>query len=285
MVCDNHYLVLMAALIKSIEHNHKTGEQIDIIVVGDNVAESNKVKLEQSLDSTLISLRWITMREAVPANMKLPSDKSTYPMNIYTRVFIPWFVPESVTRVIYLDVDMIVTGDISELWYSDIDNLPLGAVQDPRIKTANNSWGGIKNYEQLGLAPDTKYFNTGMLIIDTEAWRSEHVANKVLECVANNQAFLNYPDQYALNVVLANKWAEIDPKWNHFVTSGETRDAKLIHFVERKPIYKSYSNSESYQILFYRYLNQTKWKSKRKIGEPERYLKKIGNLLYKLIKK
>lgn len=173
-------------------------------------------------------------------------------------------------------------GDISELWYTEIGEFPLGAVQDPRIKTVDNSWGGIKNYQELGLAAETKYFNTGLLLINTKKWRTQNIAGKVLDCAVNNRSYLNYPDQYALNVVFANNWFEIDPAWNHFVTSGNSDAARLLHFVERKPIYTSYKSNSTFQNVFYEYLNQTEWKHTRKVNEFSRYMKKIKNLLSKL---
>ncbi|WP_285008122.1 glycosyltransferase family 8 protein [Pedobacter faecalis] len=284
-VCDTHYLILLAALAKSIELNHKTEEKIELIIVEDRISASNKRKFELGIDNKVINVTWLAMSDAIPAQMHMPSDKSSYPLNIYVRVFIPWFVREDVSRVIYLDVDMIMLGDVSELWRMDIQGFPLGAVQDPRIKTADNPWGGIKNYKELGLSADTRYFNTGLLIIDTESWRKHDISQKVLICVQRNQAYLNYPDQYALNVVLANNWFNLADPWNHFVTSGDHIQAKIIHFVERKPIYTSYNNSKHFQNLFYSYLEQTAWKGTPKIGEVSRYLKKIKNLLSKFIKK
>ena len=44
-VCDNHYTVMLAALMKSIEVNHSSGECIDIYVVTDKVSKKNIGKL------------------------------------------------------------------------------------------------------------------------------------------------------------------------------------------------------------------------------------------------
>ena len=41
-VCDNHYLILLAALIKSIEINYKSDEQINLYVIEDHIASHNK---------------------------------------------------------------------------------------------------------------------------------------------------------------------------------------------------------------------------------------------------
>lgn len=282
-VCDNHYLILLAALVKSIEENHVSSESIDLYVVEDGVSDKNKKKLEKSVASPLIKIIWIKMGDAIPSSLQLPTDKSTYPINIYIRVFIPYFIPATVKKVLYLDVDMIMLEDIAKLWKHDIHPFPVAAVQDPRIKTVDNSWGGIKNYQELGLEPKTAFFNSGLMLMDTEKWREDNIAQKAIDCLQSNMKYLNYPDQYVLNVVLANNWLQLDPRWNHFADL-EIKQAEpfLIHFIERKPIYKSYANDKRYQDLFFYYLNLTEWKNTQRIGEFSRLFKKMRNVVNKI---
>lgn len=280
---DNHYIILLAALIKSIEANIRKGQKIVIYVIEDNVSASSKKKLQQSIDPAITSLVWKGMTEVIPKGMKLPLDRSSYPLNIYMRLFIPYFIPEDVETVLYLDVDMIVQRDITELFENDLSNYVVGAVLDPRIITFDNSWGGVLNYKELGLPGTTRYFNTGLLVMNTVKWRAQNVTEKIIDCIDNNKKFANYPDQYGLNVVLANQWLELDPLWNHFCTF-EHPAPYLIHFVQRKPIYKSYDNIEEYKDIFYKYLDQTKWKNFKPIGESSRYIKKIKNILTKFFK-
>ncbi|MBC7650790.1 MAG: glycosyltransferase family 8 protein, partial [Deinococcales bacterium] len=148
-----------------------------------------------------------------------------------------------------------------------------------------NSWGGVLNYKELGLPGSTRYFNTGLLVMNTRKWREQNVTEKIITCIDTHKKFANYPDQYGLNVVLANKWLELDPLWNHFSTINTTKTPFLIHFVERKPIYKAYNFSEDFKKIFYSYLNQTAWKNFQPIGESSRYIKKLKNIFNKFINK
>jgi lipopolysaccharide biosynthesis glycosyltransferase len=282
VVCDNHYLVLLAALIKSIEINHKSDEKIVIYIVEDKVKVKNKAKLENSIDQKMITIEWINMEEVIPENTTLPLDRSSYPLNIYMRLFIPSFLPEHVDKVLYLDVDMLALADVSELWKTDLGGNIVGAVVDP-IGTIGNKWGGIGNYEALGLSPEAKYFNTGMLLMDISRWNENNITEQVLNCVKTNKEFANFPDQYGLNIVLYQKWKELDPLWNCF-SSLDIEKPFIIHFNHRKPIYRSYDKNKQYQSLFFHYLNLTKWKGTKPIGEVRRYLKKINNVIEKLLK-
>ena len=281
VACDNHYFILLAALLKSIEFNHKTEERIDVFIVDDGIRAANRKKLAASLDSAKISLNWIPMDKAIPDNMKIPFDRTSYPKNIHTRIFIPHFIPEQYDKIIYLDVDMIMMHDISELWNIDLNDNMLAAVMDPRLKVFSNSWGGILNYKELGFDPDTRYFNTGILLINIKKWREEGSAAKVVKCISDNEKYANYPDQYGLNIVMANRWLGLDPKWNSFADT-QCDDPFIIHFIGRKPMYKTYDNLPEFKTIFYEHLNRTRWKNFKPIGESKRYVKKLGNVIRKI---
>ncbi len=280
-VSDNHYVVLMAALLKSIEINHHSEEDINVYIVDDGIKKGNKKRLMESIDNNKIKVIWIKINDAIPKNFKLPVDPSSYPKNIHVRIFIPYFIPESVKRVIYMDVDMIVLKDISELWNKNIENNIIGAVQDsisPQFKSETG--GGVDNYLELGLTADTKLFNSGLIIMDIEKWKKADMSKNVMDILDKNMEFAMFGDQYGLNVGFVNKWFELEKEWNAFADRLH-ENPSLIHFFHRKPIYQSYSNRVEYKEIFYSYLKQTKWKNFKPIGEFKRYIKKMFNVLNK----
>lgn len=284
VVTDEHYVIMLAALLKSIEMNHTSGEHIDVYVISDGVKRSSQRRIQASVDEKMFTIKWVKMDNTIPKGVTLPLDRTSYPVTIYLRLFIQYIVPKETTKALFLDVDMIVLTDISELYDQELGDKVIGAVQDPRLLTFDNSWGGIMNYKELGFAPDTKYFNTGLLLINTQRWAEQHLDQKIIECIDHNIKYANYPDQYGFNVVLANQWLELDPRWNYFA-SGDLDKPYLVHFISRKPFYLSYENNPEYQKLFYQYLKQTEWRNAQPIGEMNRYFKKLKNIWYKIKKK
>lgn len=279
-VSDNHYLMLLAALIKSIESNLDGQTQIDLSVVHEGITKSNISKLERSINPDITKLQWLDIKDIIHPGTKFPLDYSTWPTNIYFRLFIPGFIKQDVKKVLFMDVDMINCRDINELWQTDLKNNIVGAVQDSRVMTFDNHWGGIINYKELGLPGETKYFNSGILLIDTEKWCSDEITQKTIDCINNNRKFSKYPDQYGLNIVLKDKWLPIDPAWNQFAYEDTTVPYN-IHFIERKPCYKTYNSSAIFRNRFYYYLNQTEWRNTKSISEPTRYMKKLNNVIRK----
>lgn len=274
-VCDNHYMVMLSALIKSIELNHHSGEYIDYFIVDDGISEKNRKKLEASINAELIHLNWIKMSEIVHGEIKLPLDYSSFPLNIYIRLFIPYFIPANLRKVIYLDVDMIVCKDISELWSADLGDKVIGGVVD-RSDSVSAEWLGIKNYRELGIPAETKYFNSGMLLINPEKWRALNITEKIISCIQDNIKFADFPDQYGLNVVFANQWLELDNRWNSQAMLA-IEDPYLIHFTGRKPIYSSYDYNADYREEFFKYIRQTQWADFKPISEFRRLMKKLYN--------
>ncbi len=284
IVTDEHYVIHLAALLKSIETNHKTGEKIEVYVIADGVKKSSQKKIHSSVDPAMFTIKWIKMEDTIPAGVKLPLDRTSYPVTIYLRLFIQYIVPAETKKALFLDVDMIVLEEISKLYNMELGENVIGAVQDPRLLTFDNSWGGIMNYKELGFAPDTKYFNTGLLLINTQKWAEQNLATKIIDCINDNIKFANYPDQYGFNVVLANQWLELDTRWNYFA-SGDLENPYLVHFISRKPFYSSYNYNPKYKALFYQYLKLTEWRNAKPIGELNRYIKKVKNILVKIKKK
>src|SRR5690606_24173790 len=112
------------------------------------------------------------------------------------------------------------------LWNTDIDGKVIGAAQEPFAIVGKN----IRNFKELNLNGDAGYFNSGLLIIDMVQWRAKNITEKVLRCIQDNQKFTFYPDQYGLNVILANDWFSLDPRWNTFSNFDEA-DPHIIHYI------------------------------------------------------
>lgn len=279
LACDNHYVVLMAALLKSIEMNHISDEIVDIYIVDDHISKVSKSKLNSSLNLDKLNLIWLKMDEIIPEGVTLPLVNNSYPLNTYVRILIPYFIPKEVKKIIFLDVDMIMLDDISNLWKMDIGDKVIGAVNDTIGDKSKTIAMGVDNYEELGLDPTQKYFNAGLQVINTEKWLEQDITKKTFDAINNNKKYAGLGDQYGLNIALVGNWHEFDRMWNCFSVCTDPKPS-LIHYFHRKPIYKTYAYN--YKEEFFYYLNQTAWKNFKPIGETTRYMKKINNMIEKI---
>lgn len=280
---DNHYAILIVALLKSIDLNHKTDEHIDFHIIDDGIAAKFRKKLETIVDPKRITIKWHKSKAIIPDNISIPVDSSSFPLTAYLRVFSPYVVDQNLDKLIYLDVDTIVQDDISKLWSLDLGDHIIAAAQDVG-KTVDCQWGGIANYKELGLTADTKYFNSGILVVNPKKWRAENISAQVITALSTYAQYVQLADQYGLNVVFANKWLQLDDKWNWFAFK-ENDNPHIVHFLDIKPIFKSYNSLEVYKDEFFRYLSLTPWKNFKQISGTQRQIRKIFNKVKKAFMK
>ena len=281
LASDNHFAILLAALVKSIEVNHKTGEFIDFYVIDDGISTANKQKIQRSVQSEKIIIHWLDATKVTPPTITVPNDGTASPLNTYFRLFAPDIVPQDVERILYMDVDMIVLEDISKLWYTDLRGKMCGAVHD-RAKVVSNPWGGIPNYKELGMDPEDPYFNAGLLLIDAKAWRAADMTNQVFKAIHDNMKVLLFADQYGLNVAMVNQWYELDPRWA-WIATEDSNDPYIVHYIAVKPIFKSYQSVPEFKTLFFSYLEQTAWKGFKPISGNYRLARKMYNKVKKVV--
>ena len=279
---DDKYMVLLAVLIKSIEKHLSSERKINLYIIEDKVSQNNKEKLLKSIDSSVTSVIWKNVNEINLTGYKIPMDWSSWPITIHLRLFFPYLLGPGVDKILYLDVDMMLQTDISELYDTPLDGFVIAAVTDERIKSFDNPWGGIKNYNELALVGSLAYFNTGLLLINCNEWIKYETTYKVIDCINENKSHANFPDQYGLNIVLVHRWKSLDATWNYFST-GKDLSAKLIHFIERKPIFNSYNGNPEFKKIFLNYVEGTEWGQIKEKSDIHWYWNKLKNRLTKYI--
>jgi lipopolysaccharide biosynthesis glycosyltransferase len=119
------------------------------------------------------------------------------------------FAPADWSRVIYLDSDLVVEGDLTELWQADLNGAPVGAVADVYQN-------GSVLQARFGLPDmqDNLYFNAGVLVLDLDALRRSRDLSACLDLLIQNDFDLEFLDQDALNVTFWNRWTRLNPAWN-----------------------------------------------------------------------
>lgn len=163
-----------------------------------------------------------------------------YSVSIYYRFLAYRLLDQSIERVLYLDTDIIVKGDISTLYNTDFEgNYFVGCLDstsDPE--------------QRLGLK---EYINSGVLLMNLRELRSENRMEPYWEKVSEPGYSLALPDQDALNIIFNKKIKYVDDiKWNCFPFFGKLtkeqedyikKNSKIVHFVsKRKPWLQEYTD-------------------------------------------
>jgi lipopolysaccharide biosynthesis glycosyltransferase len=179
----------------------------------------------------------------------------------YARFFIPEYLA-GVSRCIYLDTDLIVCSDLTELQLLDLHGKSSACVIDGGIDTPQQQQ---RLREKLKLDNPRQYFNSGVIVMDLDAWRHHEIQSKALAVAQENYDLLDQMDQDALNIVLAGDWLVLDPKWN---TSKGRADADfsdgIIHFLGKvKPWHADYA--ANFQDRWFALLDRTAFAGQRPV--------------------
>ncbi|HEX3045267.1 MAG TPA: glycosyltransferase [Bacillota bacterium] len=295
---DDGYTQHLGVTFTSLLENSSFKTGIDFYVIDGGISDANKERLKLCLSKYGCSLQFLTIEPKLYE--KFGASPSNSPAT-YFRIFLPELLELSITKVIYLDCDLVVKGDIVKLWEVDVSQYLIAAVEDAGIENCGKYGMDIKR--SLGLTRTTKYFNAGVLVMNLTKWRQEHIPEKVSDFLIKNSNKTIFADQDGLNVVLANQWLVLPNEWNQqvavFEFMSQTKERKdmasaiqnplIIHYTKgSKPWH--YRNAHPFKDEYYRYLNLTPWKgfvpadrSFRNILAKAFFKSWMGKLVYKYL--
>ncbi|WP_049492142.1 glycosyltransferase family 8 protein [Streptococcus pseudopneumoniae] len=142
----------------------------------------------QEMGGDLIDCKLIGSQYKMNWSNKLPHINHM----TFARYFIPDFVTED--KVLYLDSDLIVTGDLTDLFELDLGENYLGA--------ARSCFGA-------GVG-----FNAGVLLINNKKWKSETIRQKLIELTEKEHENVKEGDQSILNMLFKDQYSLLEDKYN-----------------------------------------------------------------------
>ena len=163
----------------------------------------------------------------------------------YYRDVIPGKISPEIEKILYLDGDMIVLGDISELWNTNIDNYIVATVDDLYAIHC-------REFDRLKIPEKYGYFNSGLFLINRNEWVKNNISQKIFDYTRENIANLKFLDQDVENYVMHTQRKVIDQKWNqqvglYFMRSGFNNpdySEKTLEEVKSKPVIVHFNGVE-----------------------------------------
>ncbi|MFC5472185.1 glycosyltransferase family 8 protein [Cohnella suwonensis] len=271
-VGDNNYAQHLGVTFTSLLMNLSPGTKIHLYVLSTRLNTENKSKLETIASHFGARIEFIEMDGSPYAEF---STSGHLNRETYLRLAVPDVIPSYIDKVILLDSDIVVTGNIAEMWEMDLRGRAIGAVSDR---------GGAFRCKDLKI-PEGVYFNAGIYVMDLFKWRKESIRSKVMDYLARNTKELIFHDQDALNAVLYDDWLELSAKWNvqpHMLQGRKGRDnvpsPAIIHYTGScKPWH--FEDTHPYKKEYYKYLKMTEWKSYKPELTLNRFIKRVAKQL------
>jgi len=205
---DLAYLVHAATLVRSIlEHNWRHGLVFHLLTMDKRVMDDNRLKQfiqETSSESVCYEIHYVD--EMHPFIQSVPEGGTIKNRATLLRLMAPSLI--DVEKLLYLDSDMIVLGDLAPLFALDMEGKVMAAVSD---------LFGSSHVIAKGLG--LQYFNAGTLLFNVPAWKANNCLEKVLAFTLGKFTELftrkkHYGDQDILNSVFQGQVRYVHPKYN-----------------------------------------------------------------------
>lgn len=224
-------------------------------------------------------------------------NKSNYPLLTYYKLFIHEFLPENIEKVLYLDIDTLVLGNLEDLYNIDLENSLLGAcIDDCEFSTKRFNDLNIQKFED-----SFSYFNTGVMLLNIKKMHSEKftaLLSDFMKSDENKESIkFSLADQDVFNSLLIGNIKLIPLKYNYqvnFMTDYKKLDVRKKFYPEiveaiQNPVivhiygyeHPWYSNSKNPYTKIWRYfanMYNIKMKYKSSISKETRKSKVLRDI-------
>jgi lipopolysaccharide biosynthesis glycosyltransferase len=276
---DNNYVPHLGALITSIFDNIAKGTAVDLLILDGGISAANQMMLTRLIPNDS-SLHFIPMRDEFTSYFThMHFSRATFYRLILDSIL------TSRDKIIYIDCDTIVLGDLLELWEIDMEDKPVAAVHDYimehfcKSNVLSADFAGslpalsyLREYVGISAKNCDKYFQAGLLIMNLRRIRELKLSKRMTDSLLSRKYW--FLDQDVLNKYFCGSQITLPAEWNFVnctddITSSLDQrrvrelemaraNPKLIHYAgyEAKP----WVNQNAYmgEYYFY-YLRRTHW--------------------------
>lgn len=252
LASNNNYAEHMLVTIFSLAVNLSINHIADIYILDWWISEINKQKLKD-LEKKFKNLTITFMKVDDSILADLPSlhlSKETYYRLLLADVF------KKLDTILRIDCDIVINGDISPIFETNLTNMACGAVNE-------NTMCSLYYKNVLNIASET-FFNAWVMLINLSYRRENNISTKLLNWLNTNKDKLLAMDQDALNAICYDKYLPLPriynalPKvrWGHINATKKQKKQKplIIHFAWPKPRNKYCFNST--KNLYHNYRRQ-----------------------------
>ena len=211
---DNNYVPMLATTIYSMLKNASPSRSYDVIVLERDITEENKHYVKGFLAQFPNAvIRFFDVSRYL-AGFHLTTSNAHISVETYYRFIIQEALP-FYTKLLYLDCDLVVNGDVAELFDTKLGDNAIAAVPDiDFIGNLNMKNGERAEYvsKQLRMRDAYGYFQAGVLVMNLDRMRKIHTVHEWLE-IASKPGYI-YNDQDILNVECEGLVTYLDYSWN-----------------------------------------------------------------------
>lgn len=203
---DRKFLPCCAVTMLSVLENNDPAV-LAFHVVGDGLEEGDKRRLRQLAESRGGRVYFYSVPEECVRGYEVKWKRKRLSKIVFYRCLFAPLLPETVSKVLYLDCDLLVLAPLDGLWATDLDGKALAAVPDAYTVNAEHC-------RRLGYDAVDNYFNGGVLLLNLDYWRRHGLEQQCRDYYLAHADRMLYNDQDLLNGMFHGRTVLLDMKWN-----------------------------------------------------------------------
>lgn len=206
---DDNYIPYLDVAISSLIANASKGYKYRIIVLNTGLKSENIEKIKKN-EQEGFTIDFIDIGKHVEDIKSRFKDVYHFSVVTYYRLFIASLFPEY-DKIVYLDCDLVVLGDVSELYNTDLGESIIGAAPEQFVQNTDE----FRAYAEkaLGVDPDG-YVNAGVLVISLDKFREHRIEERFIDLISSYDFDLLDPDQAYINFLCSGKIHMLPNGWN-----------------------------------------------------------------------
>ena len=185
-------------------------------------------------------------------------DKVPFNKAMLYKLFIPQALSADIGKAIYLESNVIVNMDISNLWHIELGDKMLAAVPATSIDPA------IPSQDKIvadGFVKQEDYFNSGVLSMNLKLLRgAEEKISEGIKFVSGHNYLGNILDQTILNYSFSLQTVKLPVRFNQFVRTARMKKESVSDKIYYYTTYALQLNAnDSFNKLWLEYFAKTPW--------------------------
>lgn len=169
--------------------------------MSDGITETGKSLILEKTTGYHCSVEFLDI-ESVLTDISIAGG-SRHPKTIYVKLFLQNSIP--VEKILYLDSDTVIMGNLEELWERDMKQELIAGVQMPyseKLKTAMNINRG------------NTYLCDGIVLLNLALWRDEDIESKCRNYIKKYHGLPPMQSEGTLNYVCQGRIGVLSPAYN-----------------------------------------------------------------------
>jgi len=231
---ERYFPGLYCAVASALRHM-AAGTRVDVRVLDGGISKSSRNTLSRLTESFGQSVRlgFVPVDDSVFRSAMLGPYKSHM---AYCRILLPRVL--DVPRLIYLDCDVLVFRDLSELFDRPLSSGKiLTAVRDSETRSLGDDSRIVA--DAMKLPAQGAYFNSGVMLMDLDELRKQNFLERSLEFLETWNGRYRFHDQSAINFVLYGRIDALAEYWNRASWQFDEQDENdlgcVLHYTRSAP--------------------------------------------------